>query len=115
MEEWIRSKYITIEIGEKEYKLGYPTRRDAVKAEDEGLSLLDGKLVKLQTKLFYTAMKTFNPFLKEEDAEKLLEQYIDEGGDIEEVNTFLSDQYRNFLQPQDGKKKAKKKMKIITE
>jgi len=72
-------------------------------------------LVKLQTKLFYTAMKTFNPFLKEEDAEKLLEQYIDEGGDIEEVNTFLSDQYRNFLQPQDGKKKAKKKMKIVTE
>lgn len=60
-------------------------------------------------------MKTFNPFLQEEEAERLLDQYINEGGDIEEINTFLSEQYRNFLQPQNGKTKAKKKMKIITE
>lgn len=51
--------------------------------------------------------------MTEEKSDELLDKYINEGGDMEEVNTFLSTQYSNFIKPQAVKKV--KKMKIITE
>ena len=50
------SRIMKIKVGEKEYKLGYPTRKDAKVAEEHGLDLITngGKLITLNDKIFYT-------------------------------------------------------------
>src|SRR5699024_12529891 len=61
------------------YKLGFPTRDDAVRAEDKGLVItqLETKPIKVSEKLFYTSLLAKQPSITEEEAKKLLEQYID--------------------------------------
>lgn len=51
--------------------------------------------------------------MTEEKADELLDKYINEGGDMEEVNTFLSTQYSNFIKSPTAK--TIKKMRIINE
>lgn len=104
---------LEIEIGEQTYKLGFPTRDDAVRAEDKGLVItqLETKPIKVSEKLFYTSLLAKQPSITEEEAKKLLEQYIEEGGAIGEINDFLIGQYVGLQQSQDGKKK--KKVKIV--
>ena len=70
-------------------------------------------MLKLQSKLFYGGLKSYDAEMTEERADELLDKYINEGGDMEEVNTFLSTQYSNFIKPQVVK--TVKKMKIINE
>lgn len=87
-------------------------------AEENGVSIFDlqqGKLLKATEKLFYTGMKAYNPFIEEDEALKLMEQYIKEDGDVDEVATFLMGEYQNFFKSPENNKKAKKKAKIITE
>ena len=104
---------IEIEVGEQTYKLGFPTRDDAVKAEDNGLVLteIENKPIKVSEKLFYTGLLAKQPTTTEEEAKKILEQYLEEGGEIGEINNFLIKQYVGLQQSQNGKKK--KKAKII--
>ena len=107
------SKMIEIDIGGKPYFLGYPTRRDVKRAEEKGLNIakLEDKIITLQEKLFYTGLLAKQPDIKEKEAEDLLNQYADEGGDLGEITKFLSEAYSNFIVSQDGK--AKKKAKIV--
>jgi hypothetical protein len=104
---------LEIEVGENTYKLGYPTREDIVKAEDMGLKLLEleEKPVKTTNMLFYTALLAKQPTITKDEAIKLLNQYIEEGGEIGEINSFLMQQYVAFQKSPNGKKK--KKAKII--
>lgn len=108
------SKLLEIEVKDKTYLLGYPTRKDALRAENEGLDVINGtsKLLGFSTKLFYTALLAKQPSINEEEAEKIMDDYIEEGGDLEEIITFLSEQYVGFTKSQS--KKKKKKAKIIT-
>ena len=103
---------LEIEIGEKTYKLGYPTRKDAKIAEDKGLRLLqiENKPIEVTEKLFYTGLLAKHPTTTEDEAEKLLNQYISEGGEIGEINEFLIKQYSAFQQSPNGKKKKKAKI-----
>lgn len=104
---------LEIEVGEKTYKLGFPTRSDAKIAENKGLRILqiEEKPLEVSDKLFYTALLAKQPSITENEAGKLLEQYINEGGEIGEINNFLMNQYMAFQQSPNGKKK--KKAKII--
>ncbi len=113
MEVRIRSKLIKIEVGDKEYTLGYPTREDAKIAERNGVDLINsnGKLVTLSDKVFWTGMLAKHPSMTEYEAIKIMEKYKEEGGDVDEVVTFLTEQYLAFIKSPDGKKK--KKAKII--
>ena len=95
--------------------MGFPTRKDAIKTEEKGLNILEGKMVKIYSKMFYTGMLAYNPFINEDEALKLMDKYSEEGGDVDEVVTFLTGEYQNFLKPQESKKKTKKKAQIITE
>ena len=90
----MNNEMLEIEIEEKSYKLGFPTRKDAKIAEDNGLRLLAKQ-----------------PSITENEAEKLLNQYVEEGGELGEINEFLIKQYSAFQQSPNGKKK--KKAKII--
>mgnify|MGYP005776765207 CR=1 FL=1 len=103
---------IEIEVGEQTYKLGFPTRNDAVKAEDRGLRLLqlENKPLEVTSKLFYTGLLAKQPLITEEKAEEILNQYIEEGGEIGEINEFLIKQYSAFQQSPTGKKKKKAKI-----
>lgn len=103
---------IEIEVGDKTYKLGYPTRKDAKIAEDRGLQLLqlENKPLVVTGKLFYTGLLSAQPLITEEKAEEIMNQYIEEGGIIGEINEFLIKQYSAFQQSPTGKKKKKAKI-----
>lgn len=109
----MNNEMLEIEVGEKTYKLGYPTRKDAKIAENNGLRLLqlEEKPIGVTEKLFFTGLLAKHPSTTEAEAEKLLNQYIEEGGEVREINEFLTKQYLAFQQSPDGKKK--KKAKII--
>lgn len=104
---------MVIEIEGKEYKLGYPTRKDAVNAENHGLRLLqlENSPLAVSEQLFYTGLLANHSSIEPDEASKLLVKYLEEGGDVGEINEFLIKQYSAFQQSPDGKKK--KKVKII--
>lgn len=104
---------MVIEIEEKEYKLGYPTRKDAVNAEKHGLRFLQLENCPLSVtdQLFYTGLLANHPSMTEDEAGRLFEKYLEEGGEVGEINDFLVKQYMAFQQSPNGKKK--KKAKII--
>lgn len=103
-----------IEVGDKSYLLGFPTRTDALNAENNGLDIAGGinKVLTLTSKLFYTGLLAKQPNTTEEEAMDLLDAYVDEGGDTEEITAFLANQITGFTKSPDGK--TKKKAKIIT-
>lgn len=100
-----------IRVGEEEYTLGYPTRRDAVNAEINGLDITNaGKVVMLTETLFHTGLLAKQPETTREKAVELLEKYIAEDGDTEEITKFLLNEYVAFTKSPDGKKKKKAKI-----
>lgn len=100
-------KLMKIKIGEKEYRLGYPTRNDAIVAEYNGLDITQaGKVVSLSETLFYTGLLARQKDITRDEADKLMEQYISEDGDLKEITNFLMNQYMGFFQAKNGKKKA---------
>lgn len=109
-------KMIQIEAGEETYLLGFPTRADAYRAEDEGLDVVNGtsKLLKFSSKLIYTALLAKQPDMTEEKANEIIDEYVEEGGELEEIITFLSEQYSGFMKSLNSSKKKKKKAKIVT-
>lgn len=111
MEDWIRSRLIKIEVGNKEYVLGYPTRKDAVNAEINGLDITNaGKILSLTETLFYTGLLAKQSNITREESVELLEKYIAEGGETEEITQFLISEYMAFTKSPDGKNKKKAKI-----
>ena len=98
-----------IEVGNKEYTLGYPTREDAKIAESKGVDLVNngGKLITLNDKIFWTGLLAKHPSTTEYEAIKIMEKYKEEEGDIDEIISFLTEQYLAFIKSPDGKKKKK--------
>lgn len=109
----MNNEMLEIEVGEKTYKLGFPRRTDVKTAENKGLRLMqiENKPIEVTDKLFYTALLAKQPSITESEAENLLNQYVEEGGEIGEINEFLIKQYTAFQKSPNGKKK--KKAKII--
>lgn len=100
-----------IEVGDKEYTLGYPTRNDAKIAEMNGLDITNaGKVITLTETLFFTGLLAKQPEITRERAVELLEQYIAEGGETEEITQFLISEYVAFTKSPNGKKKKKAKI-----
>lgn len=105
------SRFMKIEVGDKEYSLGFPTRASAVKAEVEGLDITNaGKILSLTETLFYTGLLARNPLMTREEAIEILEKYAAEGGELEEITQFLINEYAAFIKSPDGKKKKKAKI-----
>ena len=104
---------MVIEVGKKEYKLGFPNRKAIKEAEAKGMNIIeggDGKLVTAMDKIFYGGLLAYQPDITEEKATEILEQYISEDGDVDEIMPFLTEQYMAFLKSPDGKKKKKAKI-----
>ena len=100
-----------IDIKDREYTLGYPTRKDAINAEMNGLDITNaGKVLSLSETLFYTGLLAKQPEITMEEANELLEEYIQEGGDIADITQFLINEYVAFTKSPDGKKKKKAKI-----
>lgn len=105
------SKLMKIDIENKEYILGYPTRKDAINAELNGLDITNaGKVLILTETLFYTGLLAKQPNINREEAVELLEKYIAEGGETEEITQFLLSEYMAFTKSPDGKKSKKAKI-----
>ena len=106
------SRFKKIEVKGRTYYLGYPTRRDAIKAESVGLDITDIKLLSAQTILFYSGLLAKQPEITEEEAYDLMEEYIASDGDLDELTTYLLNQYTAFIKSPDGKKKKAKIIEI---
>lgn len=105
------SRLMKIEVGTKEYLLGYPTRKDAKIAEINGLDITEaGKVLLLTDTLFYTGLLAKQPEITREQAIELLEKYIAEGGETTEITQFLIGEYMAFTKSPDGKKKKEAKI-----
>lgn len=104
---------MVIEIEEKEYKLGFKSRKGVKEAEELGLNLseIEAKPVSVTAKLFYTGLLANHPSITEDEADKLLDKYVEEGGEVGEFNSFLIQQIVGLQQSPNTKKK--KKAKII--
>ena len=104
---------MVIEIEEKEYKLGFKSRTGVMKAEELGLKLsqIEEKPITVTAKLFYTGLLANQPSITEDEANRLLDKYIEEGGEVGEFNSFLIQQIVGLQQSPNTKKK--KKAKII--
>lgn len=102
-----------IEIEEKEYKLGFKSRVGVMEAEELGLKLseIDAKPISVTAKLFYTGLLANQPSITEEEAMRLLDKYIEEGGEVGDFNSFLISQIVGLQQSPNTKKK--KKVKIV--
>lgn len=106
----------TIEIKDKEYTLCL-TREAVKQIENMGFNIQNfiQKPITYQDILWYGGFvanhSTVNPNL----AIKLMETYKEEGGDVNEVLEFLSEEYSNFVNaPTDtASKKKMKKAKIV--
>ena len=101
------SRFKKIEVKGRTYYLGYPTRRDAIKAENAGLDIVNIKLLSMQEVLFYSGLLAKQPEITEEEAYDLMEEYIASDGDLDELTTYLLNQYTAFIKSPDGKKKKK--------
>lgn len=108
------SKIIEIELDDgKKYKLGFPTRKDVKYAESKGLDITNaGKVVSFYDMLHYTSLLANHPSITEYEAQKIMERYANEGGDLEEINKFLIEEYTNFTKSPANSTK-KKVAKII--
>lgn len=105
------SKFLSIDIEGKEYLLGYPTRQSAINAEVKGLDITEaGKVLSTAETLFYTGLLAKQPFTTKEKASELLDKYVTEGGELEEVTQFLINEYVAFTKSPDGTKKKKAKI-----
>ena len=103
---------ITLDDG-KSYKLGYPTRKDVKYAEQKGLDITNaGKAVSFYDTLYYTGFLANHPSMSEYEAQKIIEKYSNEGGDLEEIQKFLIEQYSNFIKS-PANSEVRKTAKII--
>ena len=101
-------KKITVEG--KEYKLGFPTRKSAKKAEEKGLDISNSsKILTLTDKLFYTGLYSYQEYITENEAERIEEKFINEKGDLADITKFLTEQFVAFINPQNVQEMIKKK------
>ena len=107
-------KAIQIEVDKKEYILGFFKRKDVKVAEKKGLRInkLEDELVTQTDKLIYTALLSKQPNITEEQANDIIEKFVEEGGDLKEVLSFLAEQIANFMLSPNGKTKETKIIEI---
>lgn len=90
--------------------LGYPTRKDAIKAESAGLDVTNIKLLSMTEALFYTGLLAKQPHITRDEADRIMDDYIEDGGDLEEITKFLVEQYVAFMKSPENKQKQKAKI-----
>ena len=105
-----------IEVNEKEYTLCL-TREAVKQIEDMGFNIQNfiQKPITYQDILWFGGFIAKHPSVTPSLSIKIMESYREEGGDVNEVLEFLSEEYSNFVNaPTDtASKKKKKKAKIV--
>ena len=104
-----------IEVNEKEYTICL-TREAVKEIENMGFNIQNfiQKPITYQDILWYGGFIAKHPSVNPNLAIKLMETYKEEGGDVNEVLEFLSEEYSNFVNaPADTASKKKKKAKIV--
>lgn len=103
------SKVLIIDVQEKEYKFALD-RKEIVRAEKIGFRIRDIENSPItQISLFWkVGLHKYQPNLNDNQCDELMDLYIEEGGDINEVIEFLSNEYVAFLQTTQVDTKKKK-------
>lgn len=105
-------KICEIEVEGKEYKLCL-TRKSVKLLEALGFDLQDfgKKPITYTEMLWICSFITYHDDMRDEDVAGLMDKYREEGGDLEEVISFLIDEYSAFaFAPTDTKLKKKAKI-----
>lgn len=103
-------KKLIVDIEGKDYEFALD-RKEIIRGESLGFKLREIENNPMtQISLFWAiGLHKLQPKIKNDEALELLDKYLEEGGDINEVIEFLSNQYIAFLQTtQTDTKKVKK-------
>lgn len=110
------ARKLIIDIKGKEYEFALD-RKEMVRGEGLGF-----EIDKLQTKpqtqisLFWAiGLHKFQPSLRLDKAFDLLDAYMQEGGDVQEVIEFLSEEYTAFSQTTQADTTKVKKARVVEE
>lgn len=109
------SKVLITEIEEKEYRFALD-RKEIIRAEKLGLKLKDFETSPLTqiSILWSVGLHKYQPNLSEQKSLDLIDKYVEEGGDINEVVEFLSNEYASFFQTTQADTKKLKKARVET-
>ncbi len=99
-----KEEFKTITVEGKKYKLGFPTRKSAKKAEALGLNMNDDtKMLTLADKLFYTGLYSYQEWITEDEAERIEQKFIEDTTEdkqtLADITSFLSIQFMGFIRP----------------
>ena len=108
------SKRLIVEIEGSEYSFALD-RKEIVRAEKNGLRLreADDSPATQMTILWTIGLHKYQSNINEKVCSDLMDKYIDEGGDIQEVIEFLSGEYASFFQTTQTNSKQLKKARVI--
>lgn len=99
-----------VEIEDKEYAFALD-RKEIVRGEQLGMRLRDFELspVTQTSILWQVGLHKFQPKLNAVVASDLMDKYIEEGGDVQEIVGFLLEEYASFFEnTQTDTQKVKK-------
>lgn len=109
------SKVLITEIEEKEYRFALD-RNEIIRAEKLGLKLreIENAPITQLSILWSVGLHKHQPNLNEKQTLSLLDKYIEEDGDFNEIIEFLTGEYSAFFQTtQADTKKKKARVEII--
>lgn len=103
------SKVLIIDVANKEYKFGLD-RKEIVRAEKIGFRIreIESSPVTQISMFWKVGLHKHQPNLNDMQCDDLMDKYIEEGGDVNEVIEFLSQEYVAFLQTTQADTKKKK-------
>ena len=108
------NKVLVIDVENKEYKFALD-RSEIVRAEKIGLKLREIETSPLtQISIFWcVGLHKLQPSLNEKQCLALLDKYVEEDGDVNEVIEFLSNEYAAFFQTTQANTKKKARVETI--
>jgi hypothetical protein len=101
------AKFIKLNIGDKDYFLGFPTRLSVRRAEQHGLDITKIKgVLSIADNVFYTALLEKQPKMTAKEADGLIDLLMEEGKyDYNEIIAELTNEVTLFYKTQEGQKK----------
>lgn len=110
------AKKFIVEIEDKEYAFALD-RKEIVRGESLGLRVREIELspVSQISILWQVGLHKFQPKMSAVTASELMDKYLEEGGDVQEVVAFLMEEYVDFFEntQTDTKKVKKGRVEVI--
>lgn len=107
------ARKLVVDIENKEYGFALD-RKEIMRAEKIGLKIkeIDNNPLTQMSILWTVGLHKLQPTLSNDKALDLMDKYTEEGGDVNEVIEFLSNEYASFFQTTQTDTKSLKKARV---